>query len=65
MICECPLYGDLLNSLFERAKPVIQNFDEFNVEEKTCDVLSNSGFVKITAKILYEILSRKRAFTYN
>ena len=65
VICECPLYGDLRNSLFERAKFVIQNFDQLNVEEKMCAVLSYSDLVKITAKIIYEILSRKRAFTYN
>ena len=38
--------------LFERAKPVIQNFDQLNVEEKMCAVLSNHDLVKITAKIL-------------
>ena len=31
-ICECPLYDDLRNSLFEKAKLVIQNFDSFNSE---------------------------------
>ena len=64
VICECLLYEDLRNTLFERAKPVIHNFDLLNSEEKMSAVLSNKHLVKITAKILYEILLRKRSFTY-
>ena len=65
VICECPLYEDLRNSLFDRAKPVIHNVDLLNSEEKMSAVLSNQHLVKISAKILYGILSRKRSFTYN
>ena len=65
VICECPLYDDLRNSLFEKANLVVQNFDSFNSEEKMIAVLSNRQLVRIIAKILYDILSRKRSFTYN
>ena len=65
VICECPLYEDLRNSLFDKAKHVIQSFDFLNSEEKMIAVLSNCHLVRTTAKILYDILSRKRSFTYN
>ena len=42
VICECPLYHDLRNTLFGQAKLIIQNFDYLNVEEKMCAVLSNN-----------------------
>ena len=64
VICECQLYEDLRNTLFERAKPVIHNFDLLNSEEKMSALLSNKHLFQITAKILYEILLRKRSFTY-
>ena len=41
VICECPLYEDLRNSLFDKAKHVIQSFDFLNSEEKMIAVLSN------------------------
>ena len=61
MICECPLHDDIRNSLFEKAKRVVQNFDSFKSEEKIIAVLSNRQLVRITVKIL----SRKRSFTNN
>ena len=65
VIFECPLYDDLRNSLFEKAKLVVQNCDSFNSEEKMIAVLSNRQLVRITATILYNILLRKCSFTYN
>ena len=59
------MYHDLRNTLFGQAKLIIQNFDYLNVEEKMCAVLSNNELVKVSAKILHEILIRKRSFTYN
>ena len=53
VICVRPLYKDLWNSLFERAKPVIHNFALLNSEEKMSAVLSNKHLVKTTAQILY------------
>ena len=64
VICECPLYQDLRNSLIEHAKPIIRNFEKLNAEEKICAALSNNAIVKYTAKILHEILVRKRSFIY-
>ena len=52
VICECPLYEDLRNTLFERAKPVIHNFDLLNSEEKMSAVLSNVVFSLCTVHSL-------------
>ena len=60
----CQLYQDLRNSLFEHAKPIIRNFENLNAEEKMCAVFSNNAIVKYTAKILHEIIVRKRSFIY-
>ena len=65
VICDCSLYEDLRNTLFEYAKPVIQNFETLNSQDKMCAVLSNTAIVKYTAKILHEILVRRRSFIYN
>ena len=46
VICECPLYHDLRNTLFGQAKLIIQSFDYLNVEEKMYAVLSNNELVK-------------------
>ncbi|MCG8033469.1 MAG: reverse transcriptase family protein, partial [Candidatus Thiodiazotropha taylori] len=64
VICECPLYDDLRNSLFDQAKRVIPGFNSLSNEDKMCAVLSNYEIVKITAKILYDILHRKRSYTF-
>ena len=61
VICDCPLYEDLRNTLFEYAKPVIQNFETLNSQDKMCAVLSNTAIVKYTAN-LHEILVRRRSF---
>ena len=65
VICDFPLYEDLRNTLFEYAKPVIQNFETLNSQDKMCGVLSNTAIVKYTAKILHEILVRRRSFICN
>ena len=65
IICDCPLYEDLRNTLFEYAKPVIQNFETLNSQDKMCAVLSNTARVKYTAKVLHENLVRRRSFIYN
>lgn len=65
VICVCPAYQDLRNILFNKAKSVIQNFDNLNSEHKMCAVLSNNAIVKVSAKILCDILIRKRSLTYN
>ena len=65
VICDCPLYEDLRNTLFEYAKPVIQNFVTLNSQDKMCAVLSNTAIVKYTARILNEILAGRRSFIYN
>ena len=65
VICDCPLYEDLRNTLFEYAKAVIQNFETLNSQDKMRAVLSNTAIVKYTAKILHEILVRRRSFIYN
>ena len=65
VVCECPLYQDLRNNLFNNAKSVISNFDNLGSEEKLCAIFSNSEIVKVSAKILCDILARKRSLTYN
>ena len=62
VICECPVYEDLRNSLFNKAKNVVQNFETLSMSEKMCTVLSNCDFVKLTAKILCDMLKRRRSF---
>ena len=64
VICECPIYKDLRNSLFNKAKTVVQNFETLSISEKMCTVLSNCDIVKLTAKILCDMLKRRRSFLY-
>ena len=64
VICECPVYEDLRNSIFNKAKNVVQNFETLSMSEKICPVLSNCDIVKLTAKILCDMLKRRRSFLY-
>ena len=62
VICECPVYEDLRNSLFNKAKNVVQNFETLSMSEKMCTVLPNCDIVKLTAKLLCDMLKRRRSF---
>ena len=64
VICECPIYEDLRNTLFAKARNVLQNFDTLSNFDKMCMLLSNCDIVKLTAKILCDILNRRRSFLY-
>ena len=61
VICECPVYDDLRNILFTKAKEVIHNFETLNVFEKMSIVLSNTEIISLTDKILCDMLKRRRS----
>ena len=64
VICECPIYEDLRNKLFTKAKNVVPHFDNLSDFDKMCQLLSNCDIVKSTAKILCDILNHMRSFLY-
>ena len=41
---------------------MVQNFETLSMSEKMCTVLSNCDIVKLTAKILCDMLKRRRSF---
>ena len=43
---------------------MVQNFETLSISEKMCTVLSNCDIVKLTAKILCDMLKRRRSFLY-
>ena len=67
VICECPLYEDLRNALFAKAENVVPNFYVLSNFEKKCvhcTLLSHCDIVKVTAKILCDILNLRRSFIF-
>ena len=64
VICECPVYDDLRKLLFSKACDVIQNFDTLDSFSQMYALLHNWDIVKITAKTLFDILTRKCSLIY-
>ena len=59
-ITRCPLYQDLREDLFTRVSEVNTNFNQMSDVQKMSFLLGDEGIVKIVAKTLYHILTRRK-----
>jgi hypothetical protein len=60
VVLRCPLYMDLRNELFTEAQNVNAAFIELSDVDKLSFLLSNISIVKVTARILHNILERRQ-----
>ena len=64
VITVCPLFQDLRDTLFAKAKDVTLQFDTLSDTDKLCFVMFSQEMVHLTATICNESLSRRRNLIY-
>ena len=65
VIVHCPIYQDLRDDLFYVCQKADPTFNSLSDDRKLAFVLSNSSVAKNSAKILSEILRRRRCLVFN
>ena len=56
VLTQCPAYDTLRNELYNQAKDINEDFENFDDEQKFMFVVSNDKIAKLTAKTCYFIL---------
>ena len=64
VVTKCPLYQDLRLELFNECFKSDINFETMTNENKLYFILSDVSVINIAARILHQILTRRRSFIY-
>ena len=64
VLTQCPLYGDIRESLFYKLASHVTHFNDMTDQKKMCVILGNNEFTRINAKTCYEILECRKNAIY-